>query len=294
MPRNSEQVRILSSVDLPLMERLLRTSEYIYQRFTLEELPALLKHYPTVGVFSGPHDKSGDYTLLSFLLSQTVNAPSAWIGGFGVSWTESRAYVKMIRTLLEYLAPLLIARRVRYLHYSGSDVERDWLRDVLLPLGFSPYRLLYAYDKFDYAVPTQGNLSVTVRPIEERDIPALLTIERACFEDLWRYDALSFSDIVQTHPYFVVAELNGKVVGYQFNALDGEFGYLVRIAVHPSVGGKGIGARLMSEAIRFFKDARVLRIMLNTQEDNTYAHRLYEWFGFIRIQQIGFVLRKRL
>jgi len=172
---------------------------------------------------------------------------------------------------------------------------------VLLPLGFSPYRLLYAYDKFDYTVPTQGNLSVTVRPVEERDIPALLTIEQACFEDLWRYDALSFRDIAQTHPYFVVAEVpainrgtTGRVVGYQFNALDGEFGYLVRIAVHPSVGGQGIGARLMSEAIRFFKDARVSRIMLNTQEDNTYAHRLYEWFGFIRIQQVGFVLRKQL
>ncbi len=287
MPRSSERVRKLGSDDLPLVERLLRTSEYIYQRFTLEELPALLKHYPTVGLFSGD-------ALLSFLLSQTVNPPSAWIGGFGVNWTESRAYVKMIRTLLEYLVPLLIARRVRYLHYSGTDVEQDWLRDVLLPLGFSLYRLLYAYDKFDYTVPTQGNLSVTVRPVEERDIPALLAIEQACFEDLWRYDELSFRDIAQTHPYFVVAELNGRVVGYQFNALDGEFGYLVRIAVHPSVGGQGIGARLMSEAIRFFKDARVSRIMLNTQDDNTYAHRLYEWFGFIRIQQVGFVLRKQL
>ena len=294
MPRSSERVRILGSDDLPLVERLLRTSEYIYQRFTLEELPALLKHYPTVGLFSGD-------ALLSFLLSQTVNAPSAWIGGFGVSWTESRAYVKMIRTLLEYLAPLLIARRVRYLHYSGIDVGQDWLRDVLLPLGFSHHRLLYAYDKFDYTVPTQGNLSVTVRPVEERDIPDLLTIEQACFEDLWRFDALSFRDIAQTHPYFVVAEFpainrgnTGRVVGYQFNALDGEFGYLVRIAVHPSVGGQGIGARLMSEAIRFFKDARVSRIMLNTQDDNTYAHRLYEWFGFIRIQQVGFVLRKQL
>ena len=305
MPRSSERVRKLGSDDLPLVERLLRTSEYIYQRFTLEELPALLKHYPTVGLFSGD-------ALLSFLLSQTVNAPSAWIGGFGVSWTESRAYVKMIRTLLEYLAPLLIARRVRYLHYSGTDVEQDWLRDVLLPLGFSPYRLLYAYDKFDYTVPTQGNLSVTVRPVEERDIPALLAIEQACFEDLWRYDELSFRDIAQTHPYFVVAEFpsrsthreaqslsprqgaTGRVVGYQFNALDGEFGYLVRIAVHPSAGGQGIGARLMSEAIRFFKDARVSRIMLNTQDDNAHAHRLYEWFGFIRIQQVGFVLRKQL
>jgi len=287
MPRSSERTRVLTNADQPLVERLLRTSEYIYQRFTLEELPALLKHYPTVGLFNGG-------SLMSFLLSQTINAPSAWIGGFGVSWTESRAYVRMIRALLEQLVPLLIARSVRYLHYSGTDVEHDWLRDVLLTLGFSPYRLLYAYDKFDYTVPTQGNQQVIVRSVETRDLPSLLTIEQACFEDLWRYDALSFRDIMETHPYFVVAELNGKVVGYQFNALDGDFGYLVRIAVHPSVGGQGIGARLMSGAIGFFKDARSTRIMLNTQEDNTYAHRLYEWFGFIRIQQIGFVLRKHL
>ena len=71
-----------------------------------------------------------------------------------------------------------------------------------------------------------------------------------------------------------------------------EFGYLVRIAVHPSAEGKGIGIRLMAEAIRFFEKSRVLRIMLNSQSDNTHAHRLYEWFGFVRIEQIGFVLRK--
>src|SRR5437588_8953478 len=111
---------------------------------------------------------------------------------------------------------------------------------------------------------------------------------------MWRSETISFHDIPATHPYFVVAELKGKVVGYQFNALDGEYGYLVRIAVHPLVGKQGIGARLMAEAISFFEQARVLRIMLNTQDDNAYAHRLYEWFGFVRIQQIGFVLRKIL
>jgi len=83
-------------------------------------------------------------------------------------------------------------------------------------------------------------------------------------------------------------------VGYQFNALDEEYGYLVRIAVHPSVNSQGIGARLMAEAIHFFERERVVRIMLNTQEENTHAHRLYEWFGFERIKQIGFVLRKQL
>src|SRR5215470_371597 len=283
----AEQVRLLTSNDLPLLQRLLNTSEYIYQRFMLEELPLLLKHYPTVGIFNGT-------SLRGFLLSQTVNAPCAWIGGFGVSWTESRSYTKLLDAMLEYLVKPLIARGVRYLYYSGNDMRNDWLRDILLPREFVPYRLLYSYDKFDYSVPTRGNMQVRVRPVERGDIPTLLAIEEACFEDFWRYDALSFEDIAATHPYFVVAELKGRVVGYQFNALEGESGYLVRIAVHPSVGGQGIGARLMSEAMHFFKDARSTRIMLNTQEDNTYAHRLYEWFGFIRIKQIGFVIRKQL
>ncbi len=287
MPSHSENIRLLSNYDLSLVLRLLNTSEYIYQRFTLEELPMLLKHYPAVGMFNGD-------SIRGFLLSQTVNPPAAWIGGFGVSWTESREYISLLEMLLEQLAKHLIKRGVRYMYYSGNDMQNDWLRDVLLVRSFALHRLLYAYDKYDYSVPSTGNPDVKLRSVEKGDIPALLAIEEACFEDFWRYDALSFEDIVATHPYFVVAELNGKIVGYQFNALEDEFGYLVRIAVHPSVNGQGIGVRLMSEAITFFQQAHVLRIMLNTQDDNVRAHRLYEWFGFVRINQTGFVLRKAL
>ena len=284
---NDAQVRLLTSNDLPLVERLLNTSEFIYQRFSLEELPMLLKHYPAVGMFNGD-------SMHGFLLSQTVNPPSAWIGGFGVSWTESREYISLLEMLLEQLSKHVIKRGVRYLYYSGNDMQNDWLRNALLVRSFVLHRLLYAYDKYDYSIPYTGNPDVKLRPVEKRDIPALLAIEDACFEDFWRYDAFSFEDIAATHPYFVVAELNGKVIGYQFNALEDEFGYLVRIAVHPSVNGQGIGVRLMREAITFFQQAHVLRIMLNTQDDNVRAHRLYEWFGFVRINQTGFVLRKAL
>ena len=284
---DASQVRLLTSNDLPLVQRLLNTSEFIYQRFTLEELPMLLKHYPAVGMFNGD-------TMNAFLLSQTVNPPSAWIGGFGVSWTESREYITLLEILLEQLEKHFIRRGVRYLYYSGNDMQNDWLRDILLARKFILHRLLYSYDKYDYNVPATGNPDVKLRPFEKRDIPVLLAIEDACFEDFWRYDGLSFEDIAATHPYFVVAELNGKVVGYQFNALEDEYGYLVRIAVHPSASGKGVGTRLMSEATAFFQQAHVLRIMLNTQDDNARAHRLYEWFGFVRIMQMGFVLRKAL
>lgn len=291
MSHSRNHTRRLTRDDMLSLERLLRTSEYIYQRFTLEELPLLLQHYPATGVFSGP-------SLHGFLLSQTVNAPSAWIGGFGVSWTESNAYLSLLSTLLEHLQSLLMAQGVHYLHYSGNDLEQDWLRVALLARGFTPYRYLYAYDKYDSAFPSWGNQQITVRPVNllsgAQDMSALLTLEQNCFEDLWRYDRVAFIDIAKTHPYFVVAELNGQVVGYQFNALDGDIGYLVRIAVHPSMSKQGIGTRLMAEAIRFFQQARVSRILLNTQDDNTSAHRLYERFGFIRMPQMGFVLRKSL
>lgn len=247
----------------------------------------LLSHYPALGSFHGS-------SLRAFLLSQTVSAPSSWIGGFCVSWTESKSYLKLLDDLLANMNPLLIARGVRYLHYSGNDAQQDWLRDVLLTRGFTPYRSLYSYDKFDYSIPSSGNQDITIRPVEARDIPALLAIDEACFEELWRFDRAAFDDISATHPYFVVAEHNGDVIGYQFNALEEEYGYLVRIAVHPSSSGQGIGIRLMAEAIHFFEKARVTRIMLNTQEENIRAHKLYEWFNFVRIQQTGFVLRKKL
>ena len=294
---NQQQIRQLQVADTYTLERLIRTSEYIYQRFTITELPLLLKRYPASGIY---HRE----TLYGFLLSQVFDLPCAWIGGFGVSWTESKHYRAVLAQLLEHVSEALIAQGTRYLHYSGNDLEHDWLRAILLNFGFVPYRQLYAYDKFDFSIPTEGNQQVHVRPVRigtnysfcdgPNDMSDLLTIEAACFEDLWRNDSSAFRDIADTHPYFVVAELHGKVVGYQFNTQDNEAGYLVRIAVHPSVSGQGIGARLMAEAMRFFQRARVSRIMLNTQEDNHHAHHLYEWFGFVRLAQTGFVLRKML
>lgn len=294
MSTNSRHIRLLTPADVPQVERLIRSSEYIYQRFTPEELPLLIERYPAMGDL---HNAS----LHGFLISQITNPPIAWIGGFGVSWSESKYYISILDNLIEDLNPHLRARGAQALYYSGNDMERDWLRPLLLVRGFQPYCQLYAYDKYDYTIPTPGNTRVTVRPVQlgngaglEDDTAALLAIEELCFDELWRYDATAFRDIANSHPYFVVAEQNGQVIGYQFNTVEADYGYLVRIAVHPAFERQGIGARLMAEAVRYFASERVTRIMLNTEEQNTHAHRLYEWFGFIRLAQRGFVLRQAL
>jgi len=99
------QIRMLTQADIASVERLVRTSEYIYQRFMLEELPLLLKHYPAMGLFNGS-------TMHSFLLAQSVNTPSAWIGGFGVSWSESSHYLDILFRLLDKLSAHLVRHGV--------------------------------------------------------------------------------------------------------------------------------------------------------------------------------------
>jgi len=94
--------------------------------------------------------------------------------------------------------------------------------------------------------------------------------------------------------YFVVAELDGVVVGYQFSNLMGDEGYLARVAVHPDYQGRGIGTRLVAEAIAFLKKEGGRVITLNTQRDNQPSQRLYRWFGFELVGEEAVVLQREL
>jgi ribosomal-protein-alanine N-acetyltransferase len=290
-------VRPLGPDDLAAVRRLLDTSDYIHYRFGPEELPALLERLPGVGAFSQPRNPLTRVTqggLQAFLLINWLVPPSAWIGAFGVTWSEGGRYAHHLDLLLPALAPLARERGGRTLYYSGGDCDNDWLREPLEARGFALAALLRSYDKEDYAVPTPGNQRVRVRPFTAADVEGVVAVEDLTFDQLWRHDAATFLDVSRTYPYFVVAEDDAGICGYQYNAVDTMTGYLVRIAVHPRAQGRGVGARLMAEAVRYFQQRRVWRIVLNTEETNTRAHRLYEYFGFHRVEPHGFVLARDL
>jgi ribosomal-protein-alanine N-acetyltransferase len=81
-------------------------------------------------------------------------------------------------------------------------------------------------------------------------------------------------------PYFKVALAGQEIVGYQFNEVVKTDGHLARLAVLPAWQGRGIGTRLLAEAVTYFGQNGAERILLNTQEDNERARRLYGHFGF--------------
>lgn len=288
-------VRPLTAADAGAVRRILQTSEYTHSRFAPNELPRLLERLPSAGVFSTPSGRLERVThgsLHAFLLVNWAVPPSAWIGGFGLTWSDGGRFAEYLDLLLPQVERQAAARGATTLYYSGGDVGGDWLRGTLEQRGFTLHSLLRSYDKLDFAVPDEGNRTVRVRAFKPEDAAALAILEERCFEQLWRYDAAGFREVAETYPYFVVAEDEQSIAGYQFNAVDATTGYLVRIAVHPHAQGAGVGTRLLAEAVRYFQRHKVWRIVLNTHEDNTRAQALYERFGFQQVPPQGFVLSR--
>jgi GNAT superfamily N-acetyltransferase len=290
-------LRRLTGDDLAAVNRLFQTSEYTTRRFGGDELPHLLATQPAFGVFTIPPGPLGwvtGGTLRACLLLSSVVPPSAWIGGYGVTWSASTQATELFNALLAEVEAAALASGATVLYHSGNDGNGDWLRPMLEARGFGQVAALRSYDKSDVAIPSWGNQAVVVRPFTERDLPGVLEVERNAFAPMWHYDADGFREVQRTYPYFVVAEDTDGIVGYQFNAMDHGLGYLVRIAVHPRAAGRHIGTRLMAEAVQYFSGKRALRILLNTEDDNYRARRLYEWFGFYLVPPAGFALGKRL
>jgi ribosomal-protein-alanine N-acetyltransferase len=295
--RQPLSLRPLGRGDLGAVRRLLQTSDYAFGRFTPDELPLLLDSRPAVGAFSVPTGPLGRVTggsMQAFALLNSLVAPSAWLGGFGVIWSESEHYRAYLDVLLPEVERLAAGRGARTLYYSGSDLEADWLLDDLEARGFTLVTTLRSYDKVDLEIPAEGNGQVRVRPFTAGDLDGVLAVEETAFEPLWRYDGTGFREVRSIYPYFVVAEDDQGIAGYQFSAVDGPTGYLVRIAVHPRAEGRGIGTRLMAEAVRYFRREYVHAILLNTEEKNHRAHRLYENFDFHLVHPHGFVLGRAI
>lgn len=276
------KVRQAAIADEKSMVRLIEEASRVYLRFKLEDLKDCLGARPFLLAYAREQ-------LLGFMFWALRRPPLARLRGAGLAngWPVS----DYLQALLPPSLELLRAQGATTLTYVGSE---EWLTLPLQDHGFVVDNIIVAYAKSDWVVPSRGNQEVFVRPAQPRDSPALVALDRAAFDPLWQNTAQIFRDVLANYPYFVVAELDGVVVGYQFSSLIEGRGYLARVAVHPDHQGRGIGVRLMAEAIAFFKGEAARVITLNSQKDNQASQRLYRWFGFRLIGEEALVLRRCL
>jgi dTDP-4-amino-4,6-dideoxy-D-galactose acyltransferase len=136
----------------------------------------------------------------------------------------------------------------------------------------------------------------TFRPHEPADIPALKAIARASHHDSRFYYDPNFpearcDDLYETWiekscngyaDMVLVADIGGEADGYISCHLhtqgEGQIG-LVGIAARSQ--GKGLGQRLVNEALRWFAEKDVSHVTVVTQGRNANAQRLYQRCGFV-------------
>lgn len=88
----------------------------------------------------------------------------------------------------------------------------------------------------------------------------------------------------------LVAEENGRVVGYAYAAVEGHdwmalrgpAGVLHDIIVDPESRGRGVGGVLLDAALAFLRSRGAPRVVLSTAEGNQPAQRLFASMGFRR------------
>lgn len=84
----------------------------------------------------------------------------------------------------------------------------------------------------------------------------------------------------------VVAKVNGVVVGRAIlDAVYYPFAELENLDIAPAFRGRGIGGRLVADAIKRAADMGFLALQLQTELDNVTAHRVYAQHGFLPATQ---------
>ena len=124
--------------------------------------------------------------------------------------------------------------------------------------------------------------NLLVRDCRREDLSAILKIEKESFPDPWGRELLE-KELSLSFSRFIVAEVDGEVVGYLIAWIVGDSCELNRIAVAPCMRRRGIGRKLLYELMDYCKNRNVKEIFLEVRESNLNAIKLYESSGFEKI-----------
>lgn len=121
--------------------------------------------------------------------------------------------------------------------------------------------------------------SATIRPMVERDIDLITSMEKIIFSDPWPRTA--FVEQLKG-PYWggLVAEVEGNIVGYACYLIVADESHLTNIAVDPAWRRKSIAKLLLERILQVVAEFDCTLILLEVRPSNTEAIRFYEKYNF--------------
>jgi ribosomal-protein-alanine N-acetyltransferase len=119
-----------------------------------------------------------------------------------------------------------------------------------------------------------------VEPMRVEDLPEVHAIERASFTSPWPPNAYRSELETNRLASYLVAKIEGRIVGYGGMWLMVDEAHITTFAVHPAWRRQRIGERLLLAFLDLALDRRAHEATLEVRLSNLAARRLYEKFGF--------------
>lgn len=108
----------------------------------------------------------------------------------------------------------------------------------------------------------------------------VLGIEVKSFPTPWSYRAFRFEVTENDFAFYIVAQVDGRVVGYAGMWMVLDEAHITNVAVHPDYRGSGYGRWLMTELLGRAAVLGAVKITLEVRVSNNVARKLYKSLGF--------------
>lgn len=124
-------------------------------------------------------------------------------------------------------------------------------------------------------------MDLIVRQAEERDIKPMAEMDILCFSAPWSEESFRKEIKENRLAFYIVAEINGRMVGYAGLWSIVDEGHITNVAVHPDFRRKGIGEALITVLLSHTRENGILSHTLEVRASNDAAISLYSKFGFV-------------
>ena len=130
-----------------------------------------------------------------------------------------------------------------------------------------------------------------IRQFREEDLPSVIYINRTCLPENYTPDFFLYH-FREFPEGFLVAEMDGSIVGYIMTRIDRgvsyypylatlkEKGHIISLAVMPHARRRGIAESLLRSALEAIKKKGIKEVYLEVRISNTPAINLYKKLGF--------------
>src|SRR6187397_227137 len=121
---------------------------------------------------------------------------------------------------------------------------------------------------------------VSIEPTRLEHLPHVHAIEQASFSAPWPANAYRSELTTNRLASYLVARIDGRIVGYGGMWLMVDEAHITTFAVHPAWRCQRIGERLLLAFLDLARDRHAREATLEVRLSNLAARRLYEKYGF--------------